>query len=582
MFLLICFCFLRFAREWPTLGGNNQHTGISPNAAVACINNLRWNVTIDTSGDPRNTHYGTPLVTSSGTVIEAIRTTAQGDFLLNAFDGMTGSVIWSFATGKKNYPFAGPVVPQYLPVLDSGVGAAQRIYFAGPGGTVFFRTNPDNASGTVTQLFPQGEAEYLANKAFYDGQWFINSGLVVDSNDAVIYAVKVSPNPGTGSFMVRIDQAGNVITKTVPQLTATPGYVTFPEDFVPAFSNDGTIMYSVVTDGANPSRNALILGLSPTTLDQLNDPSSGNPMEQYLEDPQFAGVGVNVNDQSTSCPTVGPDDDVYFGALGGIRVGQRINGWLLRFDKHLQMIKSPPGPGGWDDTPTVVPSNLVPSYNGNSAYLMFLKINDYFDFTDNLLVLVDPNDVGVDPLGSGVPVMKIVLQIGSPTPNPAVGPFAFREWCINQGALDPTTGLIYVNNEDSKLWAWDINTNTFVGGVLLGEARQESYTPTVIAPDGSIMTINWGTLNRVDCVQSTVSTTEPPTTSSTTAATTTTTIQMTTTAASRPCQTVDVRVGTITVTNTFTPESVDVQIGDTVLFTWDGGFHNVYHTDVFR
>ena len=65
-----------------------------------------------------------------------------------------------------------------------------------------------------------------------------------------------------------------------------------------------------------------------------------------------------------------------------------------------------------------------------------------------------------------------------------------REWCINTAAVDPFTKSILANNEDGKLYRWDMATNTLTQPVTLTAGIGEAYTPTVIGPDGTVYAIN--------------------------------------------------------------------------------------------
>jgi hypothetical protein len=51
-------------------------------------------------------------------------------------------------------------------------------------------------------------------------------------------------------------------------------------------------------------------------------------------------------------------------------------GWLLHFNSDLTQTKIP-GSFGWDDTASIVPASLVPSYTGKSQYLLMTKYNNY-------------------------------------------------------------------------------------------------------------------------------------------------------------------------------------------------------------
>ena len=91
---------------------------------------------------------------------------------------------------------------------------------------------------------------------------------------------------------------------------------------------------------------------------------------------------------------------------------------------------------------------MVPSYTGNSSYLIFTKYNNYAgsDGGDgiNRIAVLDPNATMVEPHASsnGLLVMQEVLTIAGPTPDPdhtSQFPNAVREWCINTAAVDPST-----------------------------------------------------------------------------------------------------------------------------------------------
>jgi len=87
-------------------------------------------------------------------------------------------------------------------------------------------------------------------------------------------------------------------------------------------------------------------------------------------------IEATISDDSTAAPLVGPDGDVYVGVLGAVSSSHNSRGWLLHFNADLTQTKIP-GSFGWDDTPSIVPSNIVPSYKGTSPYLLMVKYNNY-------------------------------------------------------------------------------------------------------------------------------------------------------------------------------------------------------------
>ena len=173
-------------------------------------------------------------------------------------------------------------------------------------------------------------------------------------------------------------------------------------------------------------------------------------------------------------------------------------GWLLHFSGDLSTIKTP-GAFGWDDTPSIVPASMVPSYHGMSTYLLMTKYNNYAGLGGdgvNKIAILDPNATEIDPV-TGTTVMNEVLTIAGPTPDPefiAHYPNAVREWCINTAVVDPATDSVLANSEDGKLYRWNLASNTFTEVVTLTAGVGEAYTPTLIGVDGLVYAINNATL----------------------------------------------------------------------------------------
>jgi hypothetical protein len=146
---------------------------------------------------------------------------------------------------------------------------------------------------------------------------------------------------------------------------------------------------------------------------------------------------------------------------------------------------------------------MVPSYNGPSTYLIFCKYNNYASKDGdgiNRVALLDPNATQIDPHVSaeGLVEMREVLTLIGPKPDEAhyqpAFPYAVREWCINTAAVNPITKSIFVPNEDGRLYRWNVSTNSFAEAVTLNPGLGQPYVPTVIGPDGTVYTLNGGTL----------------------------------------------------------------------------------------
>jgi hypothetical protein len=154
-----------------------------------------------------------------------------------------------------------------------------------------------------------------------------------------------------------------------------------------------------------------------------------------------------------------------------------------------------PGAFGWDDTASVVSASLVSAYHGSSPYLLMTKYNNYADTGGNgvnKIAILDPRTSMTDPI-SGATVMNEVLTIAGTTPDSSFTntyPNAVHEWCINSAAVDPFTKSVLANNEDGRLYRWDLTSNTFSETNVLTTGVGEAYTPTIVGVDGIVYAIN--------------------------------------------------------------------------------------------
>jgi hypothetical protein len=219
-----------------------------------------------------------------------------------------------------------------------------------------------------------------------------------------------------------------------------------------------------------------------------------------LTDPA-SGLDAWLCDCSSATPTVGPDGDVYFGVLENPFPDHNDRGWLLHYSADLSKTKIP-GSFGWDDTASIVPASLIPSYTGTSSYLVMTKYNNYAGVGtgngENKVAVLDPNATENDPIIPSVLVMNEVLTILGPTPEPQPGyPDAVYEWCINTAAVDPFTNSILVNSEDGHLYHWDLPSNSLTEKITLSTGIGEAYTPTAIGADGTAYAINDAILDAI-------------------------------------------------------------------------------------
>jgi hypothetical protein len=328
-----------------------------------------------------------------------------------------------------------------------------------------------------------GASVYAAAQAQFDASVFIDTPVTVDAaGNAWFGFIALAGNPGAlRSGIARVGADGSGVWAAASDLASDAAIQKVAMNCAPALSADGLTLYVAVNTGGSPQR-GMLLALDSTTLAfksgvDLIDPSSGT----------FAWV----SDDGTSSPTVGPDGDVYYGVLETFFARHNGRGWLLHFDATLAISKTP-GSFGWDDTASIVPASMVPSYTGGSSYLLATKYNNYIRVGSgdgkNRMAVLDPHDGQTDFI-STVTVMKEVLTVLGVTPE-TPGSSAVKEWCVNTVAVDPLTHSILVNSEDGYLYRWDLHTNTLTQKIQLTGGLGEAYTPTAIGADGAVYAVN--------------------------------------------------------------------------------------------
>jgi hypothetical protein len=466
--------------SWLEYAGDPQHTALS-SVASQPLQAIRWQTPVDLqpqySGNELLIHYGSPLITPSNTVIVPVKTGATSGFEVEALSGVDASLLWTQMTDYILPPSAG-WIQSYSPALTP----QNRLYFAGAGGTIYYIDNPDSAGPhTPTQIAFYGIGNYT--HADFDNSVFIDTPITSDSAGDIFFGFVVTgANPlNLVSGFARIDANGTGTWVSASAATGDPNTQKVTYNCSPALSNDGSTVYVTMNGGVG-----YLVALDSTTLAtkskvELLDAKSGQP--------------ADLPDIGTASPTVGPDGDVYIGVLENPFPSNGDRGWMLHFSGDLSQTKTP-GAFGWDDTASIVPASMVPSYQGTSSYLIMTKYNNYSNpglggDGQNKVAVLDPNATEVDPR-TGATVMNEVLTVVGPTPNPD-NP-GVDEWCINTAAVDPATKSILVNSEDGKLYRWDMTTNTLIETIKLTAGLGEAYTPTLIGPDGQVYAINNATL----------------------------------------------------------------------------------------
>src|SRR5882724_12836697 len=414
---ILLFSQLADAQSWNNHSRDSQHTALS-SVASQPLNAVRWQTPVDLnpqySGGDLLIHYGSPLITPANTIIVPVKTGASGGFRMEGRNGGNGSLIWTQTTDYILPPHNW--TPSYSPTLTP----SQRLYFAGAGGTVFYRDNLDANSGATGRLAFYGISNYNLNPGAYNSTVFINTPITSDAAGNIYFGFQVTgANPlNLQSGVARIASSGVGSWVSATSAAADPAIIKVVHNCAPALSNDGSTLYIAVSTG-DFGRGFLLA---------LNSSSLVTTAKVALKDVR-TGNDALLPDDGTASPTVGPDGDVYFGVLENPFPSNHDRGWLLHFSGNLLQTKTP-GAFGWDDTVSIVPASMVSSYHGSSPYLLMTKYNDYSDSGiggsgSNKIAILDPRNTESDPV-TGATVMKEVLTIIGPTPN--TGQPGVREW----------------------------------------------------------------------------------------------------------------------------------------------------------
>ena len=482
----------------PTFAGNAQHTSAYTPTAQD-LGRVKWTTNLNSNTGGPASRYASPVITAANTVVVPTQI-AGGAIQLNAFNGATGASMYALSTDYT--PPTSTTAPAYQPVLVN-TSSGTRMYYAGAGGTILYVANPDSATpGTpVRQVFYTTLSDYQTRAAGFNSTVFINTPLTADANGDIFFGFRVqgtAPSPlSAQDGFARIDTNGNGTFVLVGTAAADSAVSHDAQNSAPALSNDLSTVYFAAKSATNDNY-AYLLGLDSSTLNTkyrvfLTDPRNGN--------------AAGVVDNSTASPTIGPDNDVYFGTMANPDNGSR--GFLLHFSNDLTVTKTP-GAFGWDNTASVVSTSVVTGYTGTSAYLLLSNYNDYVGQVDgqglNKVALLDPTATETDPHSSsnGLSVMREILTTTGPTPDAAnqnsTFPSAVLPWLGSAFAVNAPTKSVVLPSSDGNLYRWNLSNNSLSQFLNLGAAGGQQNVPTVIGPDGSIYTISGSTLASVQAL----------------------------------------------------------------------------------
>ena len=418
------------------------------------------------------------MITAGNTVLVAVKTSAKGAFRLEAVKERSGKRIWTL---KSDY-----IVPphDWFPPLPAHLTAQNRLYFAGSGGTVFYRNSPDSRTGNAGRRAFYGIANYRAHKRAYDKMVMIDTPITADDQGNIYFGFLVTgSNPlHLKSGIARMDSHGNGTWISAGDAANDHEITEVAMNCAPAISADGSTVYITVSDGST----GYLVGLDSTTLApryrvRLDDPVSG----------EFA----DVSDNSSASPTIGPDGDVYYGVFENDE-NHNCRGWLLAFSADLAT-QNTPGSFGWDDTVAIVPARAVPQYHGAGKYYLMSKYNNYYGCGSgdghNRIAILDPRATQHDKYSTAT-VMKEVETILDPHQVGGEPKGSVYEWCINTAVVDRKNQSVIANDEYGDSYQWDLATNSLSQTIRIGAPLGEAYTPTLIGGDGTVYAINDGIL----------------------------------------------------------------------------------------
>jgi hypothetical protein len=475
----LCLCAPAFGQDmpaWRGYAGNAQHIAQAPVTAQA-LGQVHWKTPVDLHPDVQGgtlfIHYGSPMITSSNTVVVPVKTGTSNGFRIEAHSGTDGTLVWK---KKTDFIFA---PHDWTPSFPAHLTAQNRLYYAGAGGTVYYRDTPDLKKGKRGQIAFFGNKNYKANAAIYDKNVMIDTPLTADDKGNIYFGFVVTGSTPLSlkSGIARIGANGKGSWISAATAAGDSNIIEVGQNCAPAISADQSTIYIGVSDGFE----GYLVGLDSKTLAQK--------YKTTLIDPLSHDNAV-IYDDSSAAPMVGPDGDIYYGVVAGSS-GHNSRGWLLHFSGDLATVKTP-GSFGWDDTASIVPASAVPSYTGTSSYLLMTKYNNYYGAGSgnghNEIAIIDPNATQKDRFSSATVMKEIMTKVG-PTQFPGAPAGVVYEWCINSAVVDVAGKAVIANSEDGHTYRWSLVDGSLTG-VNLNVPRSEAYTPTEIGPDGTVYAIN--------------------------------------------------------------------------------------------
>ena len=231
-----------------------------------------------------------------------------------------------------------PPLHDWIPVFGPVLTRRSRLYIPAAGGTLTFRDDPDSPDGAQGQIAFYGLDNYRANPAMFNAGVIINTPLTSDRERRHLLRIPwVSGDVpgGLASGIARIAPDGTGTWISVTDAASDAGMTQVPTNSALTLSADFRTVYAAVRGDRGDTWLALdSQTLQPRARMRLQDPATGDD--------------AVLSDNGTASPTIGLDNDVYFGVLES-SFENHARGWLLHFDGELLLSKTP-GAFGWDTT----------------------------------------------------------------------------------------------------------------------------------------------------------------------------------------------------------------------------------------
>ena len=294
------------AQGWPGYAHDPQHSCMAVGASQV-PQMKRWSTPVDMA-PPYNgsgellIHYGTPVITRINTVLVPVKTTANGDYQVQAISGATGTTVWTSLISDYTLP-----THQWVPIFGITLTPKDHyLVYPGAGGTIFARTFPDSTLGTTSRFAfynTPGNDYYSMNPTGFAAAIQICTPISSDALGNLFFGYVSSGDPlppgypnGIPSGLARVSSTGVGSFVAASSMCGDNSIQKVAYNCSPAFSADGTTVYVTVNNSSGKGY-LCALNNSTTLLTKssalLYDPRStpSNILYGYVDDDGSANLG---------------------------------------------------------------------------------------------------------------------------------------------------------------------------------------------------------------------------------------------------------------------------------------------------